>query len=150
MRVAIVAAMSLSVEEKADWLGRVQLFGGVDQTGLEQIAARCGEVEFPAGYTIVLQGQIGNGLYIVVKGTARVMRGSDELATLGPGDFFGELAVIDQMPRMASVVAGDPVTCLALASWDLIRLLEQEPTITLNLLRELAARLRALSQQHHH
>ena len=99
--------MSLSVDEKADWLARVQLFSGIDRAGLEQIAARCGEVEFPAGYTIVLQGQVGNGLYIVVTGTARVVRGDDELATLGSGDFFGELAVIDQMPRMASVVAVD-------------------------------------------
>ena len=142
--------MSLSVEEKAEWLARVQLFGGVDRAGVEQIAARCGEVEFPAGYTIVLQGQIGNGLYILVKGTAQVVRGGEVLATLGPGAFFGELAVIDQMPRMASVVAVDAITCLALASWDLIRLLEEQPTISLNLLRELAARIRALGQQHHH
>jgi CRP-like cAMP-binding protein len=149
-RAAIVAAMSLSIEEKADWLSRVQLFGGVDRAGLERIAARCGEVDFPAGYNIVRQGQIGNGLYLLVSGSAHVQRGSDELATLGPGDFFGELGVIDQMPRMASVVAIEPVTCLALASWDLIKLLEQEPTISINLLRELAARLRALGTQHHH
>jgi CRP-like cAMP-binding protein len=85
-----------------------------------------------------------------VTGSAQVQRGSDELASLGPGDFFGELGVIDQMPRMASVVAIEPVTCLALASWDLIKLLEQEPAISINLLRELAARLRALGTQHHH
>jgi CRP/FNR family cyclic AMP-dependent transcriptional regulator len=142
--------MALSIEEKARWLERVQLFSGVDRGGLERIAARSGEVDFPAGYNIVRQGQIGNGLYLLVSGAAHVLRGSDELARLEPGDFFGELAVIDQMPRMASVVATEPVTCLALASWDLVQLLEQEPTIALNLLRELAARLRALGQQHHH
>jgi CRP-like cAMP-binding protein len=142
--------MALSIAEKADWLGRVQLFQGVDRQGLERIAERCTEVDFPAGYSIVRQGQIGNGLCLLVSGTAEVVRGSDELARLGPGDFFGELAVIDQMPRMASVVALEPATCLALASWDLIRLLEQEPAIALNLLRELAARVRSLGQLHHH
>jgi CRP/FNR family cyclic AMP-dependent transcriptional regulator len=142
--------MSLSVQEKADWLSRVELFRGVDRSALEKIAERCGEIEFPAGYHVVRQGQIGNGLYLLIAGTARVSRGDDDLAHLGPGEFFGELAVIDQMPRAASVIAEERVTCLALASWDLVAILEQEPAIALNLLRELAARIRELAQEHRH
>jgi CRP/FNR family transcriptional regulator, cyclic AMP receptor protein len=142
--------MALSTQEKAAWLGRVQLFHGASPTSIDRLAEVTGEIDFPAGRHIVQQGMVGNGLYILVSGTARVVQGDDLLARLGPGDFFGELAVIDQMPRTASVVAEEPVTCLALASWDLIALLEQDPHLALNLLRELALRLRAADEQHRH
>lgn len=142
--------MTLSVAEKADWLAKVQLFRGVDREALERIAEQVGEVDFAAGRHIVLQGQIGNGLYLLVSGHARVVRGDTELAQMGPGDFFGELAVIDQQPRLASVIADEPVTCLALASWDLLSLLDREPTVARNLLLELTARLRELGEQQHH
>jgi CRP-like cAMP-binding protein len=98
----------------------------------------------------VLQGQVGNGLYIVVSGAARVVQGADVLARLGPGDFFGELAVIDQQPRSASAYAEGPSSCLALASWDLMALLAEEPALALNLLRELASRLRRADAQLRH
>lgn len=142
--------MTLNVTEKADWLARVQLFRGVEREALERIAERAGEVDFPAGHHIVIQGQIGNGLYLLVDGHAKVVRGDAELAEFGPGDFFGELAVLDQQPRLASVIAEGPVTCLALASWDLLSLLEREPVVARNLLLELTARLRELNEQHHH
>ncbi len=142
--------MPFTVPEKADWLAKVQLFRGVPRPALERIAERCTEVDFPAGHYIVQQGQIGNGLYLIVTGRAKVVRGDVEIAEFGPGDFVGELAVLDQMPRAASVVAEDDVTCLALASWDLNALIEQEPAVAMNLLRELTARIRSLGQQHHH
>jgi CRP-like cAMP-binding protein len=142
--------MGLSTEEKRAWLGRVELFRGCSPESLERIAERSGEIGFPTGRHIVQQGLIGNGLYVVVAGSARVVRGDDVLAELGPGDFFGELAVIDQMPRMASVIATSNTTCLGLASWDLVAELERDPNLALNLLRELAARLRAVEEQHRH
>jgi len=142
--------MGLSTEEKRAWLGRVELFRGCSPESLERIAERCGEIEFPPGRHIVQQGQIGNGLYVVVAGSARVVRGDEVMAELGPGDFFGELAVIDQMPRIATVIAETTTTCLGLASWDLIAELERDPHLALNLLRELAARLRSIEEQHRH
>jgi CRP/FNR family cyclic AMP-dependent transcriptional regulator len=142
--------MALTTDEKLAWLARVELFRGCSEESLRRVADATGEVEFEAGRYIVQQGQIGNGLYIVVAGTARVVRGDEVLAHLGAGDFFGELAVIDQMPRMASVVAEERTTCLALASWDLLAILEQDPRLALNLLRELAVRLRQLDLQHSH
>ena len=72
------------------------------------------------------------------------------IAELGPGDFFGELSVIDQMPRLATVIAVEPSTCLALASWDLIAEIERDPKLALNLLRALALRLRAAREEHRH
>lgn len=139
--------MPLSRQEKIAWLGQVPLLGSCSPEILEQIADATAEQEFPSGEIIVRQGQVGNGLYIVVTGAVRIVAGSDELARLGPGDFFGELAVIDQQPRNATAFADGPTVCLALAAWDLIALLERDSGLAMNLLRELAGRLRRADAQ---
>ncbi len=117
---------------------------------MARLAEVAGEQDFPTGTFIVRQGQVGTGLYIILSGQARVVRGSEDLALLGPGDFFGELAVIDQQPRMASVQAETDTSCLALASWDLLALLERDPALSLNLIKALAERLRTAGERHHH
>ena len=136
--------------QKATWLARVPLFAGISDDSMQRVAEVAGEQDFAAGSFIVRQGQVGTGLYVILAGRARVVRGSDELAVLGEGDFFGELAVIDQQPRMASVQAETDATCLALASWDMLTLLERDPALSLNLIRALAERLRAAGERHHH
>ena len=142
--------MALSAEDKAALLGRLPLFAGISAASMSRLAAVVGEQEFGVGHFIVLQGQVGSGLYVIVEGSVRVVRGADELAKLGPGDFFGELSVIDQEPRNASVQAIEPTTCLALASWDLLSLVESDPALALNMIRGLAARVRAAGERHHH
>lgn len=142
--------MPLTTQDKASALARVPLFMGISEESMERLAAVAGELEFEPGQFIVLQGQVGTGLYVILDGSARVVRGSDELATLGSTDFFGELSVIDQMPRNASVQAVDQVRCLALASWDLLDLLESDPKLALNLIRGLAARIREQGYHHRH
>ena len=73
---------------------------------MSRLAAVAGEQEFAAGQFIVRQGQVGSGLYVVIDGSVNVIKGADEqIANLKPGDFFGELSVIDQQPRNASVQA---------------------------------------------
>ena len=91
--------MALTTEEKVAWLERVELFKGCPADALRRVAERCGEVEFGEGRHIVTQGVIGNGLYIIVSGLARVVKGDEVVAELGPGEFFGELSVIDQLPQ---------------------------------------------------
>ena len=140
--------MPLSTEEKASALARLPLFEGMSADSLDRLADVAGEQEFAAGQFIVRQGQVGTGLYVITAGAARVVRGTDELATLGPGEFFGELAVVDQEPRFASVQAVEPTTVVAVASWDLLALLERDPALSLNLIRGLAARLRAAGEHH--
>jgi len=140
----------ISEEEKSAALSRVPLFEGVSEESMTRLSAVTGEVEFGARQFIVTQGQVGSGLYIIVSGAARVVSGSHELARFGPGDFFGELAVIDQQPRVASVQAVENTVCLALASWDLLELLKHDPTLSQNLIRGLAARLRSTSEHHRH
>jgi len=131
-------------------LARVPLFDGISEESMERLVAVTGELEFEADQFIVIQGQVGTGLYVILDGAARVVRGSDELARLGPNDFFGELSVIDQQPRNASVQAIEPTRCLALASWDLLDLLESDPKLALNLIRGLAARVRGQGELHRH
>lgn len=142
--------MPLKTEDVASALARVPLFEGISDESMDRLVAVTGELRFEGGQFIVLQGQVGTGLYVIVEGTARVIRGSEELATLGPGDFFGELSVIDQMPRVASVQANEPTRCLAIASWDLLELVQSDPKLALNLIRGLAARVREHGYQHRH
>ncbi len=142
--------MASTETDKSAALKSVPLFQGISDESMARLAAVTGEQSFSAGHFIVLQGRIGTGLYIILDGTVRIVSGSTELATLGPGDFFGELAVIDQQPRAASVQAVTPVRCLALASWDLLALLESDGALALNMIRGLVARIREYGEQHRH
>jgi CRP-like cAMP-binding protein len=146
----MVGGMTMTVAERAALLSRVTLFAGLPETSLQALAELAGEAEFGDGDAIVLQGQVGTGLFVIVAGAARVVRGGEELDRLGPGDYLGELAVIDRMPRMASVFAVGPTTCLALASWDLFRRVDGDPELVHSLLRGLALRVRHLSEHHSH
>jgi len=146
--------MTLTRDEVTELLTQTRLFAGVDRAGLERIAARMTELDVPADRVIVRQGEIGTGFFIVVSGAVRVVRDGDTLAELGPGAFFGELSVIDRMPRLAQVISSRATTCLALASWDFEAVIREEPSVALAILRELAGRLRELTRelteaQHH-
>ncbi len=142
--------MALTRDQKADLLRGVQLFAGIEADALGTIADRAVEVDYPAGRWVVRQGEIGTGFFLIVSGRARVVRDDDVLAEIGPGDFFGELSLLDQQPRIAHVVTEEPTTCLAIASWDFEALLETQPKLTLALLRGVARRLREASEQHRH
>jgi CRP-like cAMP-binding protein len=142
--------MPISTDEKAAALARVPLFTGISDESMARLASVAGVQEFEDGQFIVRQGQVGTGLYVILRGAVRVIRGSTELARLAETDFFGELAVIDQQPRLASVQADGDVVCLALASWDLLQLVESDSALALNLIRGLASRIRATDEQHRH
>ena len=142
--------MALTAREKTELLDRVDLFDGVGDVPLAAIAARAVEVEFPASRPIARQGEVGTGFFLIVSGAARVVRDGEEIATLGPGDFFGELSLLDQQPRVATVTAVGPTVCLGIASWDFERLLEEQPRVAIGLLRVVARRLRAVTDQHRH
>lgn len=144
------AEVPRSLEEKSSALASVPLFAGISSQSMARLADSAGEVEFGPGQFIVRQGQVGTGLYVILDGSVTVLRGSGELARLGNGDFFGELSVIDQQPRNASVRAAEQTTCLALASWDLLALVESDPAFALNLIRGLVGRVRAAGEHHRH
>ena len=137
--------MALTAREKSDLLNRVELFASLGGVPLSAIADRAVEVEFPNGRAIVRQGEVGTGFFLIVNGAARVTRDGKKLVELGPGEFFGELALLDQMPRSATVTAEGETTCLAIASWDFEQLLQEQPRVAIGLLRGVARRLRELT-----
>ena len=114
------------------------------------LAEAASEAEFADGDALVIQGQVGTGLFVVVSGAVRIVLHGEDVTRLGPGDYLGELSVIDREPRSASAFAVGPTTCLALASWDLFRRVDADPALSHALLRGLALRVRSLSDHHHH
>jgi CRP-like cAMP-binding protein len=140
----------LTQDRRTALLGACPLFSGVGPGDLAAIGEHAIEVEFPAEHVIARQGEIGTGLFVIVEGAVRVVRDGEELAALGPGDFFGEMSVIDGLPRVAMVVTSAPTRCLALASWEFERLVIEHPTIGLAILRGLSARLRAKTELPQH
>jgi len=142
--------MTLTRDRKTDLLSAARLFDGVDAEGIDRIAEVAVEVEFPAEHVIARQGDIGTGFFVVVSGAVRVVRDGEVIARLGPGDFFGELSVLDGLPRLAQVIADGPTTCLALATWDFEAVLLGEPRLTLAILRGVARRLRDLTEAQQH
>ena len=140
----------LTRDERIGRLREVALFHDVPEDGLAAIADAATEVSFDAGRQIVRQGEVGTGFFLVVSGRGRVVRDGATIDVLGPGQFFGELSLLDGQPRIAQVVADGPTECVALASWDFEAILASQPGIALAILREVARRLRAVSEDHRH
>lgn len=142
--------MTLTLDRRSELLAACPLFRGIDEQGLAGLAEVATAVDFPAGHVIARQGEIGTGFFVVVDGIVRVVRDGEVVARLGAGEFFGELSVLDRMPRNASVVAETATTCLALASWDFEKVLMDQPALTLHILRGVATRLRAVTESTRH
>lgn len=142
--------MSLSSRTRSDLLGACPLFRGVGADGLTMLASVATEVSFPAGHVIARQGEIGTGFFVVVEGAVRVVHDGVVLARLGPGDFFGELSVLDGRPRNAMVAAESPTTCIAIATWDFESALLANPAVALAILRGVATRLREATDAARH
>ncbi len=142
--------MTLTGDRKSELLATAPLFAGVDAAGIERIAERTAELEVPANRVIARQGEVGTGFFVVASGSVRVVRDGETLATLGPGQFFGELSVLDGRPRNAQVIAAEPTVCLALASWDFEAVINEQPSVALAVLRGLAGRLRDAEEGSHH
>jgi CRP/FNR family cyclic AMP-dependent transcriptional regulator len=142
--------MTLTPDRKVGLLAAAPLLDGVDDEGLMRIADRVVEVTFTSGHVIARQGEVGTGFFIVASGGARVVRDGKTVATLGPGDFFGELSVLDGKPRNAQVIADGETVCLALATWDFEAVVGEQPAVALAILRGLAGRLRSVTDEHRH
>jgi CRP/FNR family cyclic AMP-dependent transcriptional regulator len=142
--------MTLTHDRRAELLAGCPLFRGIDVEGLAALAERATQVDFPAGHVIARQGEIGTGFFVVISGRVRVVRDGVVVATLGPGEFFGELSVLDRQPRNAMVAAEAATSCLALASWDFDAVMLEQPALTLAILRGVALRLREVTESARH
>jgi CRP/FNR family transcriptional regulator len=142
--------MTLTHDHRTELLIGTPLLAGVDPEGIAMIAARMVEVDFAKDHVIARQGEVGTGFFLVATGSVRVVRDGKTIAHIGPGDFFGELSVLDGRPRVAQVVADEPTTCLPLATWDFEAVVQEQPAVALAILRGLAGRLRELTETHRH
>ena len=132
--------------ETAQALSVVPLFSGLSKADLNTLAEETDVVSFPAGTTIVEEGLLGETMFVVMSGEARVVRGKRRLGTVRPGDFFGEVALLDGAPRSASVVAETPVVAIRLFRRTLFNVLQAEPQLSLKILDSLVRRVRGLSE----
>ena len=131
-----------------DSLARVDLFRGLDKKDLRILAASCQERKYSAGSTLIKQGDTGVGLYVLTNGKVRVTRVNnpdkleEELDIAGAGSVLGEMALLDDLPRSATVTAIEDVTALLLPVWEFRTTLQSHPDIALRLLSVLSRRLR--------
>jgi len=120
----------------------VPLFDGFSKAHLRRLAAEADAVEFQPGRAIVEEGQAGEAMFVILSGTARVVRAGRKVASLIPGDFFGELSALDGGPRTASVVSDTPMEVLRVYRHTLRKMIEEEPALAMGLLEGVARRLR--------
>jgi len=127
-------------------LKQVPLFAGLSARHLRKLASVCEVVRFPPNRTVVRQDARGDSFFVIAEGTAAVKKGTRTIGKLGPGDFFGEMALLDGQPRSASVVATAPLVTVRLMRKDFSKALDDNPDIARGIMAELAARVRRLER----
>lgn len=127
-------------------LANVPLFSECSDKDLRLIARRTEEIQVPAGKELVTQGETGREFFIIVEGSALVLRDGEQIATLSAGDFFGELALLDRGPRSATVIAETPMQLLVLAQREFSGLLDEVPSLAHKVAKALAKRVREADQ----
>jgi CRP/FNR family transcriptional regulator len=130
-----------------DLLRNVDLFEELSKKEIERLAKSFRESRFAAGETIAAEGTRGVGFFIIGDGTVQYSVRGEEVGQGGPGDYFGEIALIDDGPRTATVKAGSDVTAYGLASWEFQPLVEENAALAWELLQGMAKRLRAANQE---
>lgn len=133
--------MPLSKNGKVELLERIPLFSGCTKAELVEVAISADEREARVGEKLTEEGQRGREFFILVEGAVAVRRGGRKLADLGPGDWFGEIAILTYKPRTATVTATSPVRLLVIGDRAFRRVVETTPRIALKVLRNVAIRL---------
>jgi CRP/FNR family cyclic AMP-dependent transcriptional regulator len=132
-----------------DALRKVPLFAGLPDEDLERLGRQMKERRFPAGSAVTSEGAGGAGFFVIIDGTATVVVGDEERAHLGPGDHFGEIALIDEGMRSASITADTDLHCYGMTAWEFRPFIEEHPEVAWVMLQTLARRLRE-AQAHEH
>lgn len=130
-------------KEKLDRLAKVPLFSDLSKRDLSRILENSKETTHLAGETVVTEGHEGAGFHMVLSGTAAVIRGGRKVDTIGPGEYFGEMALIDGGRRTATVLAETDLVTLYLAQWGFKPLVKDSPQMAWKIVVNLTERLRA-------
>jgi CRP/FNR family transcriptional regulator, cyclic AMP receptor protein len=138
-----------------DTLSRIDLFAGLNERDLQLLTSECRERKYSAGSTLFRQGDTGVGLYVITSGRVHITQANDpdkaetDLGTAGPGSVLGEMSLLDDLPRSATVTAIDDVTAILLPVWEFRTTLRTHPDIALSLLSILSRRLRNVESHSH-
>jgi len=125
-----------------EMLKKVPLFAGLDDRELQEIATSMRQRRFKAGDTVTQEGAGGVGFFVVEEGQADVTIGGDARGSVGPGDYFGEIALINESPRTATITARTDLLCYGMTPWDFRPLVETNSTIAWKLLTAMAEKMR--------
>jgi CRP-like cAMP-binding protein len=127
-----------------DHIRKVPLFRGMPEYALETVADRASETTFQDGETVTREGDPGETFYIVTEGRLRVSQHEAKVGELGPGDFLGEIALVDGRPRTATVTAIGPVEALVIQRADFLEMIEFDSAVRLGILMALTERIRKI------
>ena len=128
-------------QQRIELLKRVPLFADLERKDLEGIANTLKERTFRAGETITSEGESAVGFFVIQDGEAKVTVGGQDRGRLGPGDYFGEIALIAQTGRTATVIAETDVRCLGMTFWEFRPLVEENGRIAWKMLQSLARKM---------
>jgi CRP/FNR family transcriptional regulator, cyclic AMP receptor protein len=128
--------------DPAEALKRVPLLSGLEERERERLAKELHARTFPAGSTVVAEGATGAGFFVIADGNATVSVGGQERARLGPGDYFGEMALIDDAPRSATITAETDVRAYGMTPWEFKPFVLSHPEVAWSMLRSLSSRVR--------
>jgi CRP/FNR family cyclic AMP-dependent transcriptional regulator len=134
-------------DEFVDHLAQVPLFSACSKKDLQLVAKRAEDVQVEAGKVLVSEGAAGAEFFVILEGSAVVTRHGSEVAKLGPGQFFGDLALLDRAPRNATITASTPMELIVLGQREFSALIDEVPGFAHKLLAGLARRLRESDAQ---
>jgi CRP-like cAMP-binding protein len=128
-------------DHKVELIEGVPLFGGCSKKHLQQLAGIADEIDLREGKVLTREGAPGREFFVLLEGQVVVTRDGKTVNTLGPGDFFGEMALIGHQPRSATVTATTPVRALVMTEMNFKRLLRDHPDISIKVLETMASRV---------
>jgi CRP-like cAMP-binding protein len=132
----------MAKDGKLQHLARVRLFSALNKKELALVGKASDEINVPAGQVIVTEGSQGHEFFLILEGQAVVRRNGRRVAMLGPGQYFGELSLLDRAPRNATIVADSDVTLLVIGQREFSAVLDAVPGVCHKLLEAMAHRLR--------
>jgi CRP/FNR family cyclic AMP-dependent transcriptional regulator len=130
-------------DDPSGLLAQIPLFSALDQAQLARVASLARTADVPKGEVLTREGEPGDDFFVIEKGKARVTLDGKKLAVLGPGEFFGEMALLDQGPRSATVTASSAMRLYVFGAEEFGQLLDGAPDVGKKILRGVAERLRA-------
>ena len=128
-------------DQKVALIQKVPLFSQLSKKGLQEVASIADEIDFPQGKVLTQQGARGREFLVILDGAAEVERDGRRINTLGKGDFFGEIALVTQQPRTATVTTTEPMRALVITDRDFLALLKRSTEVGQGIVEALAERL---------